>query len=101
LTPTAALVFLLQVSAPGPENWAYVTCMTSSASEVLKENPSPTVFQQRLERLCAHEEEVLRRLIVRRQLADGRSHAQAAADADGFFAEIRNQMLSLLPKSAR
>lgn len=98
--PTAALVFLLQVSAPGPENWAYVTCMTSAASEVLKENPSPAVFQQRLERLCSQEEEVLRRLIIRRQRADGRSPAQAAADADGFFVEIRRQMLSLLPTSA-
>jgi hypothetical protein len=95
--PIIALLLLAHVSAPGPENWAYVTCMTSSASEVLKESPSPAEYAQRLERLCPAERAVLRQLIIRRQLEAGRSQAEANADANDFFAELRRQMLSLHP----
>jgi len=95
--PTVALFLLVQISAPGPENWAYVTCITSSASEVLKDSPTPEEYAQRLERLCPAERAVLRQSIVRRHIEAGRSRAEANADADEFFAEIRRQMLSLQP----
>lgn len=102
MTTIVALALLLsQVAAPGPENWAYVTCMISSASESLKDNPSRAEFQRRLQTMCKEEEAPLRRLIMRNQLDKGRSRTQAEADAEGLFAEIRLQMLSLEPVDVR
>lgn len=97
----APMALAAQVAAPGPENWAFVTCMTSRAAEVAQEGLSETRFRQRLQGLCENERSTLRRLIVRQQIAAGRTRQQANEDADRFFAEIMEQMLSLRPENPR
>lgn len=94
---SAPLVLAAHVAAPGPENWAYLTCITSAATETAEVDLSEARFRQRLEEHCQSERATLRRLIVRQQVAKGRSVDQANADADGFFAEVMEQMLSLRP----
>ena len=100
---TVAILALLlwQVSAPGPENWAYLTCLTSSAAESLQDRPSRAEFRQRLGTLCKTEEATLRQLIIRKQLSEGRSRRQAEADAEAFFEVSRRQMLDIQPANAR
>lgn len=93
----APLALVAQVVAPGPENWAYLTCMTSRSAEVAQERLSEAGFKQRLQSSCDSERATLRSLIVRQQIAAGRTRRQAAADADVFFAVIMDQMISLRP----
>jgi len=97
ITSFASLALVAQVAAPGPENWAYVTCMTSAAAKVAQEDLSEAGFRQRLENLCQSERTTLRFLIVRQQVTAGHAPDKANADADEFFAEIMEQMLSLRP----
>jgi hypothetical protein len=101
LISLAPLALLAQVSAPGPENWAYLTCMTSHAAEVAQLGLSEAGFKQRLQNSCENERSTLRNAIVRQQIAAGQTRKQANADANVFFAQIMEQMLSLRPVAPR
>ena len=101
LISLSPLALLAQVAASGPENWAYLTCMTSRAAEVAQERLSEAEFEQRLQSFCENERSTLRNVIVRQQIADGRTREQANSDANLFFAEIMEQMLSLRPVAPR
>lgn len=97
----APLALAAQLAAPGPENWAYLTCMTSRAAEVAQEGLSEAGFRQRLQGYCQNERSTLRNVIVRQQIEAGRTRQQANSDADVFFADIMEQMLSLRPVAPR
>ena len=97
----ATLLLLLQFSAPGPENWSYLTCMASSASVFLRNNPSRDEYRRHIGTACNNEKARLRRHIVEQQIAKGRSLSQADQDADEFFAIIGAQLLDLQPVSDR
>ena len=98
---TFVLFLLLQISAPGPENWTYVQCMIASSSASLSENPSQDEFRDHVWAACKAEEVPLRRLIIEQQRNRGRPQSEADADANRFFDEIRLQMLSLQSAEAR
>lgn len=99
--PLAPLVFALQLIAPRPENWAYVSCITTEAGKIAQERVSNVVFRSRLNGSCQNERAALRRAIVQQQVASGRTLTQASSEADGFFEEIMKQMLSLQPVKRR
>ena len=101
LISLASFALAAQVAAPGPENWAYLSCMTSRAAEVAQEGLSKAGFKQRLQSSCENERATLRKVIVRQQIAAGRTRQQANLDADAFFAEIMEQMISLRPVAPR
>ena len=95
------LMLLAQVSAPGPENWAYLNCILSSSNSVLETHPSRADFERRLRAACPREKAALRTVVVNKQVAAGRSAAQAEGDADEFFQAIWLQMLDLQPVEER
>lgn len=101
LISLAPLALLAQVAAPGPENWAYLTCMTSRVAEVAQDRLSEEGFKQRLQSSCENERSILRNVVVRQQIAAGRTREQANLDANVFFAERMEQMLSLRPVAPR
>lgn len=75
--------------------------MIASSSASLSENPSHDEFRDHVWAACKVEEVPLRRLIIEQQRNSGRTPAEADADANRFFDEIRMQMLSLQPIEAR
>ena len=92
-----ALMLLAQASAPGPENWAYLMCMTGSAGEYLATKPSKAEYIRHLRSACRNQRAALRREVIRRQLVGGRSKSEADRDAEEFFAILETQMLDLQP----
>lgn len=97
----AHLAMQAPVAAPGPENWAYVNCMISAATQAAQEGHSETAFKRHLEGECQKERITLRHVIVRKQIASGHTSERAHLDADVFFAVILKQMLSLRPVKSR
>jgi hypothetical protein len=91
------LLLTMQVAAPGPANWAFVTCMTSSASEMLRDKPSREIFRHRLADACPEQRARQRQFIVDQQVGRGRSRTQAEGDADEYFAIIEEQLLDVQP----
>jgi hypothetical protein len=92
-----ALLLSVQVGAPGPENWSYLTCMTSSAGAYLATKPSRAEYTAHLDSACSAQREKLRREFIRRQLVQGQSKEKAERSADEFFLAIKTQMLDLQP----
>ena len=93
-----ALLLSIQASAPGPENWTYLTCITNSARVYLSTRPSRAKYERHLTSACGEERVRLRRQVIKRQMTQGQSRAEAERGADEFFATIRIQMLDLQPR---
>ena len=93
-----ALLLSIQASAPGPENWAYLTCITNSARVNLATKPFRAEYERHLTSACGEERARLRRQVIKRQMTQGQSRAEAERGADEFFATIRIQMLDLQPR---
>jgi hypothetical protein len=93
-----ALLLSIQASAPGPQNWAYLTCITNSARVYLATRPSRAEYDQHLRSACGEERARLRRQVIERHVRQGQSRTDAERGADEFFATIRIQMLDLQPR---
>ena len=93
-----ALLLSAQASAPGPENWAYLACMTRSAGVYLATRPSRADYERHLAAACSEERARLRREVMERQMSQGQARAEAERGADEFFATIRTQLLDLQPR---
>jgi hypothetical protein len=91
------LLLWVQAAAPGHANWAYITCITKSAGGYLATGPSTAEYDRHLASACGVERARLRRDVIRRQLLEGRSRAEAERGADEFFATIKTKMLDLQP----
>lgn len=93
-----ALLLSIQASAPGPENWAYLKCITKSTRMYLTTKRSQAEYERHLTSACGEERAKLRGQVIKGQMAQGQSRAEAERGADEFFATVRTQMLDLRPR---
>jgi hypothetical protein len=92
-----AFLLSVQTGAPGPENLTYLRCLMDSAGAFLARKPSKTEYVRHLDSVCLEQRFQLRHKFFRRQLAQGRSKAEAQRSADKFFETVKIQMLDLAP----
>ena len=94
---TITLVLMMQAGAPGPENWAYLSCLMNSAGAYLANRPSREKYLRHLRTACGKERAKLRQVVIRRRVAEGMSPREADRSADDFFATIERQLQDLQP----
>ena len=91
------ILLALQVSALGAAPADYGQCLLKASDRLLADGASRSEFRARLSISCKLEEAAFRQRLIVKQRAEGRSLAQAEADAESYIVELRHVMEDLLP----
>ena len=95
------LLAAMQLWATGPQLGAYEECLLRRSETLISGGSSLAQFRDRLRVSCQVEQKILRAEMIRRQMDEGVSQAEAQKSAAAYLDELLTVMEDLLPVNRR
>lgn len=96
-----SMMFALQVSSLGAQPADYSQCLLEASNRLIAAGASRPQFRASLAISCKSEEAGFRQRLIAKQRDDGRTIAEAEADAESYIVGLRKVMEDLLPLNRR